>query len=124
MFLKSKMYEKVLILPLDTQTLQQTVLIDGKKYQLSLPSIAHDLCKTYRRVGIFDFIDTLTNQIYFRPNILSAQQGNLRRATQYDFDKCAHASNDKQKFSGNGLVFSTHQWSDNRSSHVPMDVLT
>jgi len=102
------MYNTVQVLPLDRETLRQDIRFDdGPLTTLSLPAHDYDLVQTYRRVGIFDFLDTETGKICSRPDIMSAQSGILRRATQYEYDKWAHECV-KERFSGNAFVFGNY----------------
>ena len=118
------MYDHVIILPLEQtveqtvkqsveqsvkqsveQSVEQCVIIDGVRYKVSIPSKDHDLFRTYRRVGIFDFVDPETGRVFFRPDIRLSTQGSLRRASQFEYDvfRCAEGG-----FSGNALVF--NEW--------------
>jgi len=113
------MYESVLLLPLNKEKLQQDVVYNnGTRTTLTLPASDYDLIKTYHRVGIFDFLDTETGKMCFRPDTFAVESGKMRRATQYEYDKWAHDFV-TERFSGNALVFSTHLSSDSHPNPAP-----
>lgn len=97
------MYNVTWICPLDPRTLTHRVhWSDGTHRDVRVPSPAHTLINTYKRVGIFHYINTRTGDVQQRASAAASCDGEFRRATQFEYDRWQHR---QPGFSGNALVY-------------------